>query len=165
MVEKYNNKYHRLIKLTLSDARNPANYQHIHNVSYAKARKDNSPKFHVNDKVRIPRQKGTHEKAFTTNWTEEVYTMANVKATYTIMDALGEPVQGTFYEHDLQSSVQNAYKGCTLVQGWYPLLLLLLILDSLYDIITCCRDPIQKVASNVPFQCDIYSVSQMTIER
>ena len=53
MVGKYNNTYHRSIKLTPSDARNPANYQHIHNALYAKlnARKATSPKFHVGDVV------------------------------------------------------------------------------------------------------------------
>ena len=53
MVEKYNNTYHRSIKLTLSDARKPAGYQHVHNVLYANvnARKATSPKFHVDDKV------------------------------------------------------------------------------------------------------------------
>ena len=55
MVEKYNNTYHRSIKLTPSDARNPASYQHVHNAIYAKvnARKATSPKFHFGDKVRI----------------------------------------------------------------------------------------------------------------
>ena len=49
MVEKYNNTYHRSIQLPPSDARNPANYQHVHNALYDKvnARKDTSPKFHV----------------------------------------------------------------------------------------------------------------------
>ena len=37
MVETYNNTYHRSIKLTPSDARNPASYQHVHNALYAKA--------------------------------------------------------------------------------------------------------------------------------
>ena len=35
MVEKYNNTYHRSIKLTPSDARNLASYQHVHNAFYA----------------------------------------------------------------------------------------------------------------------------------
>ena len=67
MVEKYNNTYHRSIKLTASDARNPANYQHVHNALYAtvNARKATSPKFHVGDKVRITRKKCTFEKGFT----------------------------------------------------------------------------------------------------
>ena len=61
MVEKYDNTYHRSIKLTPSDARNPANYQLVYNALYAKVndRKATSPKFHVGDKVRITRKKGT----------------------------------------------------------------------------------------------------------
>ena len=58
MVEKYNNTYHRSIKLTPSVARNPAKYQHVHNTLFAKvtARKATSPKFHVGDKVPITRK-------------------------------------------------------------------------------------------------------------
>ena len=59
-----------------------------------------TPKFHVGDKVCITRKKGTFEKGYTPNWTEEVYTISSVKATkpptYTIKDTLGEPVQGSF---------------------------------------------------------------------
>ena len=52
MVEKYNNTYHRSIKLTPSEARNSESYQHVHNALYAKinARKATSTKFHVGDK-------------------------------------------------------------------------------------------------------------------
>ena len=68
---------------------------------YAKSQKT-TPKFHAGDKVRITRKKGTFEKGFTSNWTEEVFTISTVKATYpqtyTLEDTLGEPVQGTFYE-------------------------------------------------------------------
>ena len=55
MLEKYNNTYHRSIKLTPKDARNPVSYQRVHNAVYAtvNARKATSPKFHVGDKVRI----------------------------------------------------------------------------------------------------------------
>ena len=102
MVEKYKNTYHRSIKLKPSDARKPANYKHINNALYAKvnARKTTLPKFPVGVKVRIVRKKGTFEKGFTPNWTEEVFTITAVKATklpiHTIEDTLGEPVQGTF---------------------------------------------------------------------
>ena len=62
MVEKYNNTYHRSIKLKLTDARKPANYKHINNAPYAKvnARKATPPRFHVRDKVRIVRKKGIY---------------------------------------------------------------------------------------------------------
>ena len=63
------------------------------------ALKSTLPKFHVGDKVRIVRKKGTFEKGFTPNWTDEVFTITAAKATkpptYTIEDTLGEPVQGT----------------------------------------------------------------------
>ena len=99
MVEKYNNKFDRSIRLTPSDARNPANYQYVYNQLYAKvyACKATSPKFHVGDKVRITRKKDTFEKGITPNWTEEVFAISSAKATktptYTIKDTLGEPVQ------------------------------------------------------------------------
>ena len=76
MIEKYNNTYHRSIKLSSSDARNPEKCQHVHNALYAKTRKAASPKFHIGDKVRITRKKGTFEKGFTPNWTEEVFTIS-----------------------------------------------------------------------------------------
>ena len=97
MVDKYNSTYHRSIKLTPSDTRNPSNYQHVYNALYGNVRK-----FHVGDKVRITRKKGTFEEGFTPNWTEELFTISSVKATnsttYTIKDQLGEPVRGSFYE-------------------------------------------------------------------
>ena len=67
MVDKYNSTYRRSINLTPSDARNLSNYQHVHNALYANARKATSPKFHVGDKVRITRKKGTFKKGFTHN--------------------------------------------------------------------------------------------------
>ena len=72
MVEKYNNTFHRSIKLTHSDAHNPANYQHVHNALSAKTRKS-TPKFHVVGKVRITRKKGTFEKGLPPNWIEEEF--------------------------------------------------------------------------------------------
>ena len=64
MVEKYNNTYHRSIKLKPTVACKLANYKHINNALYAKvnARKATLPKFHVGDKVRIAWKKG---KGFT----------------------------------------------------------------------------------------------------
>ena len=113
MKEKYNSTYHRSIKLKPTDARKPANYKHIDNAK-VNARKATPPKFHVGDKVRIVRKKGTFEKGFRPNWTKEVFTITTVKATkpptYTIEDTRGVPVQGSFYEQELQTSVQEIYR-------------------------------------------------------
>ena len=96
MVDKYNSTYHRSIKLTPPDARNPSNYQHMYNALYGNVRKSTSPKFHVGDKIRIARKKGTFEKGLAPNWIEERFTISSVKATnpttYTMRDLLGEPV-------------------------------------------------------------------------
>ena len=68
----------------------------------------------LDSKVRIVRKKGPFENGFTPNWTEVVFTITTVKATkpptYTIEDTRGEPVQGTFYEQELQTSVQEIYR-------------------------------------------------------
>ena len=115
MVDKYNSTYHRSIKLTPSDTWNPTSCQHVHNALYAKvnARKATSSKVHVRDKVCITKKKGTFEKGFTPNWTEEVFTSSSVKATksptYTIKDQLGESVQLTFYKQELPLSVQEVF--------------------------------------------------------
>ena len=113
LVEKYNNTYHQSIKLTPSDVHNPANYQHVRNALHAKTR-ESTPKFHVGDKVRITRKKCTFEKGFTPNWTEEVFTISSVKATkpptYTSKDTPGEPVHWTYYEQELQLSVQEIFR-------------------------------------------------------
>ena len=42
MVVKYNGTYHRSIKLTPSDSRNPSNYQHMYNALYGNVRKSTS---------------------------------------------------------------------------------------------------------------------------
>ena len=110
MVEKYNNTFHRSIKLTPSDARNPANYQHIHSALYAKVttRNSASAKFHIGDRVRITRmvhlRKDLHQA---------VLTISSVKVTklptYTIKYTLGEPVQGTFYEQEQQFECTRSF--------------------------------------------------------
>ena len=63
--------------------------------------------------MRIVWKKDTFGQGFTPNWTEEVFSITAVEATklptYTIEDTLGESVQRTFYEQELQSSVQEIY--------------------------------------------------------
>ena len=80
------------VRFSSSPWRNPSNYQHVYNALYGNVPKATSPKFHVGDKVRITRKKGTFEKGFT------------------IKDQLGEPVRGSFYEHELQLSIQEIFR-------------------------------------------------------
>ena len=77
----------------------------IHNVN---------PKFSVGDKVRISKKKKTFEKGYTTRWTEEIFTIVEVKrtspVTYKIADLNGEEIQGTFYEPELQKTSQELFR-------------------------------------------------------
>ena len=115
MVDKYNTTYYRSIKLSPSDARNPSNYKHVFTALYGKIRPPPPLAiFRVVEKVRIVRRKDTLEKDFTPNWTEEVFAVSEVKhanpITSNVKDELGEPIKGTFYEQELQSSVQENFR-------------------------------------------------------
>ena len=64
------------------------------------------PKLNVSDRVRISKYKGTFEKGYETNWSEEVFTVHEVHPSeppvYRLRDDLGDALNGTFYEPELQ---------------------------------------------------------------
>ena len=72
------------------------------------------PKFKIGDKVRISRIKATFEKGYLPNWSEELYIVDNVlitsPVTYKLKDTMGEEIQGSFYEQELQKSIQEVYR-------------------------------------------------------
>ena len=118
LIDKYNNTKHRAIGCTPTVARQPASYQHVFKRLYAKKVKEDRnlivPKFHIGDKVRIVKKKKTFEKGFTPNWTEELFTISDVKdtkpPTYNIQDLKGETIKGSFYEPELQNSKQDIFR-------------------------------------------------------
>ena len=71
-------------------------------------------KFKVGEKVRITKKKGLFDKGYTPKWTEEVFTVSQVQytdpPTYKITDNIGEEIQGTFYEHELQKTSQKVFR-------------------------------------------------------
>ena len=115
MVDKYNTTYHRSIKLTPSDARDPANCKHVFKALYGKFKPPPSPaKFHVGEKVGISRKNDIFEKGFTPNWTEEVFQVSLVKhtnlITYSLEDLRGEPIKDSFYKQELQATDQQIFR-------------------------------------------------------
>ncbi len=119
IIEKYNNTYHRSIKCTPTDARQPSNYQDVIKALYNYNNNNTSslnhpPKFKIGDQVRISRLKKHFEKGYTANWTEEVYTIQKVQTTipytYKLKDTKNEAVVGTFYEPELQSAKQTTFR-------------------------------------------------------
>ena len=110
IINKYNNTYHRYAPRKVS------NHQHVYEALFGgggEAVDVNHIKFKIGDHVRIIRKKETFEKGFTPNWTEEVFTVDNIKSTqpvtYSLVDAKGEKIQGTFYEQELQKTEQQIY--------------------------------------------------------
>ena len=60
------------------------------------------PKFRVSDRVRISK----FDKGYMANWSEEMFTIHEVHPSdppvYRLIDDLGEVLDGTFYEPELQ---------------------------------------------------------------
>ena len=115
LVDKYNSTYHRSIKCTPKEARDPNNWSQVYEALYGDTSElAKEPKFHVGDKVRITRKKLTFEKGFTPNWTDKTYIISQVKKTkpptYVIKDDRGEEVKGSFYEAELQKSTHEMYR-------------------------------------------------------
>ena len=116
IIARYNTTYHRSIKCTPTQAREPSKHQHVLEALYGKKKlvPVTRAKFHVGDRVRIVKKKKTFEKGFTPNWTEELFTVSEVKRTnpptYSLEDTRGEKIQGTFYEQELQKTAQEIYR-------------------------------------------------------
>ena len=64
------------------------------------------PRFRVGDRVRLNKKHRTFKKGYLPGWTEEVFTVDRVMQgpvnTYKIRELDDTPLQGTFYEQDLQ---------------------------------------------------------------
>ena len=116
LVEDYNNTKHSSIKMTPVEASKKKNELEVWRNLYPNHLDiiNINPKFSIGDKVRISKKKKTFEKGYTTRWTEEIFTIVEVKHTlpimYKIADLNGEEIQGTFYEPELQKTSQQLFR-------------------------------------------------------
>ena len=116
LVKEYNNTRHSSIKMTPVKASKKENELTVWRNLYPDHLEiyDIKPKFSVGDKVRISKKKKTFEKGYTTRWTEEIFTITEVKrtspVTYKIADLNGEEITGTFYEPELQKTSQELFR-------------------------------------------------------
>ena len=96
---KYNNTYHRTIKMKPVDVKDNTY------IDFEKEVNDKDPKFKVGDYVRISKYKNTLAKGYTPNWSKEIFIISKIKNTvpwtYVINDHNGEEIIGTFYEKEL----------------------------------------------------------------
>ena len=77
--------------------------------------KSEKPNFSVGDKVRISKYKRkVSDKGYTPNWTEEIFGINDIlltnPLTYKIVDLLGEEIEGSFYEKELQKAKQQTFR-------------------------------------------------------
>ena len=116
LVEDYNNTVHSSTKLTPTDASKEENELKVWRNLYPDRYKTSrlNPKFSVGDKVRITKKKKVFEKGYTTRWTEEIFTIKEIRETnpitYKLEDLKGEEIEGTFYEPELQKTEQQIYR-------------------------------------------------------
>ena len=116
LVEDYNNTKHSSIKMTPVKASKKENKLRLWRNLYPEHLeiRDIKPNFSIGDKVRISKKKKTFEKGYTTRWTEEIFTIVEVKrtspVTYKIADLNGEEIKGSFYEPELQKTSQQLFR-------------------------------------------------------
>ena len=116
LVKDYNNTRHSSIKMTPVKASKKENELTVLRNLYPEHLEiyDINPKFSVGDRVRISKKKKTFEKGYTTRWTEEIFTIVEVKhsrpPTYKIVDLNGEEIKGSFYEPELQKTSQEIFR-------------------------------------------------------
>ena len=107
-VNKYNNTYHRTIKMK------PEDVKHNAYIDFGKEVNDKDPKFKVGDHVRISKYKNIFAKGYTPNWSEKVFVIKIAKNTvpwtYVISDLNGEKIIGTFYEKGLQITNRKEFR-------------------------------------------------------
>ena len=116
LVEDYNNTVHSSTKLTPKEASKKKNeltvWRNLYPDRYKTSRLN--PKFSVGDEVRITKKKKVFEKGYTTRWTEEIFTIKEIRETnpitYKLEDLQGEEIKGTFYEPELQKTEQQIYR-------------------------------------------------------
>ena len=95
IVGKYNNTFHRTIKMKPIDVKDNTYFDSKKEIN------DKNPKFKVGDYVRISKCKNIFAKGYTPNWSEEVFIVSKIKNTvawtYVINDLNGKEIIGTFY--------------------------------------------------------------------
>ena len=108
IVSEYNNAYHRTIKMKPVDGKDNTY------VDSNKEINDKDPKFKIGNHVRISKYKNIFAKGYTSNRSEEVFVISNIKKTFewtfVINDLNGEEITGKFYEKELQKTNQKKFR-------------------------------------------------------
>lgn len=106
LVDSYNNTRHRSIGVAPIDV-TEGNVKEIMAKLYpAQENMKVNYSFNVGDKVRLAKEHTVFAKGFRPGWTEEVFVVTKriprFPPVYTVADANGEEIEGTFYKEELQ---------------------------------------------------------------
>ena len=111
LTNEYNNSYHRTIKMKPIDASLKVNENIVRNNLYNFRYTNKKPKFSIGDRVRVSLLKNTFEKSYTSNWSQEIFIIDDIKTSnvhyYFLKDLQGEKIDGMFYEQELLKTKQN----------------------------------------------------------
>ena len=108
IVKKYNNTYHKSIKMKPVDVKDNTY------TGFKKEVNDKNHKFKVGDHVRISKYNIIFAKGYMPSWSQEIFIVKKTKNTvpwtYVINDLNGEEIIGTFYENELQRTDQKEFR-------------------------------------------------------
>lgn len=116
LVSRYNNGYHRSIKMKPSDVNKENELQAWMNLYSGKSKRVNKKvNLTVGDHVRITLERGTFHKGYLEGWSEEIFIISHKLSgdpvVFKVKDQAGESVDGIFYLQELQKvSEPDAYK-------------------------------------------------------
>ena len=106
IVNKYNNTYHKTIKMKPIDIKQSTYFESSKEKNYEE------PKFKTGDIVRILKYKNIFAKGYVPNWSEEVFVIKKVKNTvpwtYVISDLKEDKIVGTFYEKSCKKQIKKS---------------------------------------------------------
>ena len=112
LIHEYNTKKHRSLKMTPEDATKPENAIKV--LKLQKTGPTAPQKFKIGDNVRISVIKRIFTKEATANWSEEIFQVCEINkthpVTYHLKDLLGEKIDGSFYNEQLQKTNQEIYR-------------------------------------------------------
>jgi len=108
ILRNYNRSYHRSIKMCPSEV-NKQNEVDVFINLYGdqnKPRSSTKPRFQINDRVLLAREKDIFEKGASSSWYNEVFTVDVVQetdpVTYLLKDSRGRCVHGAVYDQEIQ---------------------------------------------------------------
>ena len=108
IVNKYNNTYHRTIKMKPIDVKSNTY------IDSSKETNNKNPKFKIGDIVIISKYKNMFANVYASNWPKDVLVIKKVKNTvlwtYVINDLKGREIAGMFYEKELQKTYQKQFR-------------------------------------------------------